>query len=80
MDSEQTLIRLIDAMRPEVRKLELDNMGLRSRAGAGLRKSATPPIVAAECRGGLMHYRWGCVLLNDAVEAEDCVLISPETH
>lgn len=53
MDSEQRIIQVISAMRLEIRKLELENMGLRRRAGASrhLRKNATVPIMAAQCRG-----------------------------
>lgn len=55
MDSEQKLIRVISAMRSDIRKLELENMGLR-RAGAHLRKNATAPIITAECKGGHIYY------------------------
>ncbi|KAL7387159.1 hypothetical protein ABVT39_019196 [Epinephelus coioides] len=50
MDSEQRLIQVISAMRMEIRKLELENMGLRRTAGAHLRKNATVPIMTPECR------------------------------
>ncbi|KAK5888941.1 hypothetical protein CesoFtcFv8_014989 [Champsocephalus esox] len=54
MDSEQRLKHVIKAMRMEIRKLELENMGLRRRAGANLRKIATVPIMTPECRGRLI--------------------------
>ncbi|KAJ4937309.1 hypothetical protein JOQ06_001888 [Pogonophryne albipinna] len=50
MDSEQRLKHVIKVMRMEIRKLELENMGLRRRAGANLRKIATVPIMTPECR------------------------------
>ncbi|KAF1383910.1 hypothetical protein PFLUV_G00136740 [Perca fluviatilis] len=50
MDSEQRLIQVISAMRMEIRKLELENIGLRRTAGANLRKNATVPIMTPECR------------------------------
>lgn len=53
MDSEQRLIQVISAMRMEIRKLELENIGLRRTAGANLRKNATVPIMTPECRGRL---------------------------
>lgn len=53
MDSERRIIQVIRAMRSEIRKLELENMGLRRRAGPNLRKNATVPIITAECRGRL---------------------------
>lgn len=53
MESEQRLIQVIRAMRSEIRKLELENMGLRRIAGANLRKNATVPTMTAECRGRL---------------------------
>lgn len=53
-DSEQRLIQVIRAMRSEIRKLELENMGLRRAAGVHLRKNATVPIITAECRGTFM--------------------------
>ena len=58
MDSEQRLIQVISAMRTEIRKLELENMGLRRTAGANLRKNATVPIMIPECRGTVT-----CILL-----------------
>lgn len=56
MDSEQRLIQVISAMRTEIRKLELENMGLRRTAGANLRKNATVPIMIPECRGKVNCY------------------------
>lgn len=53
MDSEQILIQVIRAMRSEIRKLKLENMGLRRRAGANLRKNATVPVITAKYRGRL---------------------------
>lgn len=53
MDSEQRITQVISAMRSEIRKLELENMGLRRRAGTNLRKNATVPAIIAECRGRL---------------------------
>ncbi|KAK5859913.1 hypothetical protein PBY51_021430 [Eleginops maclovinus] len=50
MESEQRLKQVIRAMRMDIRKLELENMGLRRRAGANLRKIATVPIMTPECR------------------------------
>ncbi len=56
MDREQRLIQVIRTMRLEIRKLELENMGLRRRAGANLRKNATVPIITAKYRGRLRTY------------------------
>lgn len=53
MDSDQRLIQVISAMRSEIRKLELENMGLKRGAGPKLRKNATVPIVITGCRGRL---------------------------
>ncbi|CAB1432858.1 unnamed protein product [Pleuronectes platessa] len=50
MDREQRLIKVIWLMQMEIRKLEMENMGLRRRAGANLRKNATVPIILTECR------------------------------
>lgn len=55
MDSEQRLQQVISAMQMEIRKLELENMGLRRRAGATLRKSATVPIMKEESKGRWQH-------------------------
>ncbi|XP_078143912.1 uncharacterized protein LOC139932938 [Centroberyx gerrardi] len=54
MDSEQRIIQVIREMRSEIRKLELENMGLRRRAGANFRKNATVPILAAEYRKSIV--------------------------
>lgn len=51
MDSGQRLNQVIRAMRMEIKKLELENMGLRRTAGANLRKNATVPIMTPQCRG-----------------------------
>ena len=51
MDNNQRIIQVIGAMQLEIRRLELENIGLRSRAGANLRKNATVPIIAKEYRG-----------------------------
>lgn len=55
-DREQKIIQVISAMRMEIRKLELENMGLKRRAGAHLRKIATVPSMTAESRGRLIYY------------------------
>lgn len=55
MDSDHRLIQVISAMRWEIRKLELENMGLRRRAGPNLRKNATVPIMTTGCRGTIQN-------------------------
>ncbi|KAM3605161.1 uncharacterized protein V6R79_021596 [Siganus canaliculatus] len=50
MDSEQRIIQVINAMRSEIRKLQLENIGLRRRASPNVRKNATVPIMTAQCR------------------------------
>lgn len=51
VDSKHGLIQVICAMRTEIRKLELENMGLRRKARANLRKTATVPIITTERTG-----------------------------
>lgn len=53
-DSERRIIQVISAMQADIRKLELENMGLKRKAGNNLRKNASVPIMAAECRGRLI--------------------------
>lgn len=56
MDSDQRIIKVISAMRSEIRKLELENMGLKRRAnGANLRKNVTVPIMTTACRGSFLN-------------------------
>lgn len=54
MDSKRRIIQVISAMQADIRKLELENMGLKRKAGSNLRKNASVPIMAAECRGTLI--------------------------
>lgn len=54
MDSEQRIIQVISAMLSDIRKLELENMGLRRRAGTNLGRNVTVPIMPAECRDRLI--------------------------
>lgn len=61
MDSEQKLIQVIREMCREIQKLELENMGLRRRAGAYLRKNAMIPILATECTSRLMFVCFLCI-------------------
>lgn len=51
MNSSQKIIQVISAIQSEITKLELENLDLRRRAGAHLRKTATVPNVIPECRG-----------------------------
>lgn len=51
MDSNQKILQVIGAMQKEIRKLELENMGLRRTAGANLRKNTSVPIITAQSKG-----------------------------
>lgn len=84
MDSNQRLIQVIRAMRSEIRKLELENMGLKRRAGANLRKNATVPMMTTGCRGKLINLLF-LVLCTDkvpsnSVKAEETCIICLEIY
>ncbi|KAL0966489.1 hypothetical protein UPYG_G00295880 [Umbra pygmaea] len=53
MDNEPRLAQVIRKMRSEIRKLELENMGLR-RVGTKLRRNATTPTLVTEYKKSIV--------------------------
>ncbi|KAJ8011565.1 hypothetical protein DPEC_G00059560 [Dallia pectoralis] len=53
MDNEPRLVQVMREMRSEIRRLELENMGLK-RVGNKLRRNATAPTFMAECKKSII--------------------------